>query len=199
MNKNLFFQISASFFVLTFGAILTGCANGFLFSMAVDLPSKKVQNTEELLQALKEGLQGGRLGDAEFYKGRIGYKFSKFPKDTADAEDFSYDKGEAIEMDEGEFKGERIGIRKWVSEEGDRVLNIDFTTPGCLKKWQVERIFMEQLQDVRSYVLFSERPVNWPETYKISRRLKEKEQIIFFSIGEQDGCLLDVVATEVYK
>ena len=179
--------------------LLSGCAASTSSAMSLKLPAKKVKTPEELLHALKEGLDAGELGSAEFYKNKIGYEFAKFPENTKSPEKFMYGNDEAVKMDEGLFSGRVIGLKKWTMDNNKRILDVSFSIPGCVKKWQAERIFMEVFEIVPTSVVFGARPDNWPSIYRVSRKYDSREQVVSFFVGEKDDCLQSVIASEIYQ
>lgn len=178
---------------------LPGCTVSTLSSMNSRLPVKKVRTPEELLHALKEGLNAGQLGSAEFYKNRIGYEFAKFPENTKNPKEFTYGNDEAVKMDEGLFSGRVVGLKKWTMDNNKRILDVSFPIPGCVKKWQAERIFMEVFEVVPTSVVFGVRPENWYSIYRVSRKYDSREQVVSFFVGEKDDCLQSVIASEIYQ
>ncbi|WP_280810574.1 hypothetical protein [Variovorax boronicumulans] len=196
---NSYRKTAEIFFLGFLGLMCSGCAFTVHELTVEKSPPLKVQTTAELLSALSEGFDAGVLGDSAFYRRRIGYEFSKFPKNRNDPAEFGYGTGEAIKMDAGEFNGLLAVLAKREIDEKRKIINIEFPTPGCLKQWEVERIFIRQFDNVLETVLFGIRPFDWPRKYKISAKYKNSEQSIILNIGEKSHCLQSVEISEIFN
>ncbi|WP_418125414.1 hypothetical protein [Variovorax sp. 160MFSha2.1] len=178
--------------------VLLGCASGRSW-LAGEAPPPKVQTTEDLLSALKDGLDQGVLGNPEFYWRRIGYKFTRFPINRNDPSEFGYGTGEAIKMDEGAFGGSMAGLNKRDVDKKRKVISVGFPAPGCTEYERVEEIFMQPFKYVPENILFAARPIDWPGQYRISKIYKNSEQSITLYIGGSTGCLQRIEATEIFN
>ncbi|WP_143100052.1 hypothetical protein [Variovorax sp. 770b2] len=196
---NDFRKIGEALFLGFLGLLLSGCASTAHRLTVEKTKPSKIQTTEELLAALSNGFNEGVLGEYDFYRRKIGYEFSRFPKDKNDPKEFSYETGEAIRMNEGGFDGLLVVLEKRNTDQGKRVLSISFPTPGCLRQWEVEKIFMRLFQYSPETVLFGVRPADWPHKYQVSMEKKNTKQSITLYIGEKSHCLQNVEVTEVYN
>ncbi|MNL60258.1 hypothetical protein D3C87_1840560 [compost metagenome] len=84
-------------------------------------------------------------------------------------------------------------------DNNKRILDVSFPIPGCVKKWQAERIFMEVFEVVPTSVVFGVRPENWSSIYRVSRKDDSREQVVSFFVDEKDDCLQSVIASEIYQ
>ena len=175
---------------------LSGCsaASG---SRYVD--SQRIESVADLLMMLSHGFNKKILGGADFYREKIGYELTKFPVEKSNPREFEYGLGEVVAMQHGELKGKYIVLKKYHIEGKKNVLNIGFDTPGCMKKWQVEQIFMRSFSYMPDLSLRRGFLENYPVAYRIFQEGKGHSSAIQASFGARDGCLLNIGVIEIYE